>query len=233
MHYDKSTPQLMLRRSSIKKYRINTASILIKKFPIGGKIMKPNKELIDKIEEQLALQPNSDDPKCRTISILFSTYTDFISRLVGFVSGFGCTHVSISLDDKDEYFYAFNTKGFHKEYPKKHRKRTKENTCIRLQVTENQYNTIRSRLMRLEREQKSEKKKKKYDYFGVILCMFRLNRPKKTKKRYFCSSFIAELLHKSKVINLKKSNTRYLPYQLQKELLLCPLIIGIAQNIFL
>ena len=52
----------------------------------------------------MAKKKKQPEEKTKTISILFSTYTDFISRLVGFMSGFGCTHVSISLDDKDEYF---------------------------------------------------------------------------------------------------------------------------------
>jgi inositol transport system substrate-binding protein len=172
-----------------------------------------------------ACEPDAQNAK--TISVLFSTYTDFISRLIGLRSGFKCTHVSISLDENDEYFYAFNTKGFRKEYPKKHKRRTKENMCLRLQVTENQYKTICNRIKKFERKQK----KYSYDYLGIILCLFRLHRQKKQK--YFCSSFVAELLEKAKVVQLKKTSQRYLPYQLQKELLLCPLLIGIAQNIFL
>ena len=175
----------------------------------------------------MAKKKKQQEQKTKTISILFSTYTDFISRLVGFMSGFGCTHVSISLDDKDEYFYAFNTKGFRKEYPRKHRNRTKENTCLRLQVSESQYNTLRNRLNKFERR----KKKYTYDYLGITLALFRLQRKKKEK--YFCSSFMAELLEKARIIKLQRKNTRYLPAQLQKELLLCPLLIGVAQNIFL
>ena len=143
------------------------------------------------------------------------------------MSGFGCTHVSISLDDKDEYFYAFNTKGFRKEYPRKHRNRTANNTCLRLKVTESQYNTIRNRLNKFERR----KNKYSYDYWGIALALFRLQRKKKEK--YFCSSFMAELLSKANVIQLQRKSTRYLPFHLQKELLLCPLLIGVAQNIFL
>ena len=41
-----------------------------------------------------------------------------------------------------KYFYAFNTKGFKKEYPKKHKNRTKENICLRIQVTKQQYNKM-------------------------------------------------------------------------------------------
>lgn len=163
----------------------------------------------------------------RTISILFSTYTDFVSRLIGLMSGWDCTHVSISLDDKDEYFYAFNTKGFRKEYPRKHKKRTKENTCIKLEVSQEQYTTIKNTIKKFERK----RKKYTYNYWGVILSLFRLKHSSKNK--YFCSEFMAELLEKAKVLKLKKSKSKYLPYHLKKELLLCPLLIGVAQNIFL
>ena len=60
-------------------------------------------------------------PKTKTISILFSTYTDVASKVVYLLSNRGYTHVSIALDSNFEYFYAFNTKGFRKEYPKKHK----------------------------------------------------------------------------------------------------------------
>ena len=159
--------------------------------------------------------------KTHTISILFSTYTDFVSRLISFVSGFKCTHVSISLDDNDEYFYAFNTKGFRKEYPRKHKRRTSQNSCLRLQVTDEQYNHIKGQILKFEHKQK----KYSYDYLGIILCMFRLHRKPKPRK-FFCSSFVAYILNKAKVIKLQKTNTGYLPYQLQRELLLCPLLIG-------
>ena len=46
-------------------------------------------------------------PEMKTVSILFTTYTDFISRLVGIMSGFNCTHVSIALDEENEYLFYF------------------------------------------------------------------------------------------------------------------------------
>lgn len=163
----------------------------------------------------------------KTVSVLFTTYTDFVSRLVGIMSGFNCTHVSIALDEDDEYFYSFNTKGFKKEYPRKHKKRTKENICLRIQVTKQQYNKLQSVI------KKFEKKKNKYDYnyWGVFWCMMRL--PHERKNKYFCSEFVAELLEKAKILKLKKKKSRYLPYHLKKELLLCPLLISVAQNIFI
>ena len=161
----------------------------------------------------------------KTISVLFTTYTDFVSRLVGIMSGFNCTHVSIALDEDNEYFYSFNTKGFKKEYPKRHKNRTKENVCLKVQVTPQQYNKLRGLIERFERK----KDKYKYNYWGVFFCMMRLSHERENK--YFCSEFVAELLAKAKILTLRKKKSRYLPYHLKKELLLCPLVIGVIQNI--
>ena len=180
--------------------------------------------------QEIKAAPLNVEPKKRTISVLFTTYTDFISRLVGLFSGFGCTHVSISLDENDEYFYAFNTKGFRKEYPRKHRNRTQENLCLRLNVTEKQYKRLKDELKRFE----NKKHKYSYDYLGIFCCMFRLPVERKRKDKYFCSSFMAELLEKAKVVKLKRQrSSRYLPCHLQKELLLCSFLISVAQNIFI
>ena len=166
-------------------------------------------------------------PEMKTVSILFTTYTDFISRLVGIMSGFNCTHVSIALDEENEYFYSFNTKGFKKEYPRKHKKRTKENICFKIEVTEQQYKKLQSLINKFERK----KHKYEYNYWGVFFCMLRL--PHERKNKYFCSEFVAELLAKAKIIKLNKKKSKYLPYHLKKELLLCPLLISVAQNIFI
>lgn len=181
-------------------------------------------------EQEMIPVSSAGDNRTKTISVLFTTYTDFVSRLVGLFSGFRCTHVSISTDENDEYFYAFNTKGFRKEYPRKHRKRTQENVCLRLSVTDEQYKKIKGELKRFE----NKKGKLSYDYLGIFAAMFRLPIKRKKKNKYFCSSFMAELLEKANILKLKKRrSSRYLPYHLQKELLLCTFVIGIAQNIFI
>lgn len=165
--------------------------------------------------------------KKHKVSILFSTYTDIASRVVALTSGFGYTHVSISIDDSD-YYYAFNTKGFRKEYPKKHLNRTKN--CIKyiLEVTHRQYKKLCKAIKDLER--KNKKKKLKYNWLGLFSCMISV--PIKMENRYFCSQFVAKLLEKAEIMKFKRSTSRYLPNQLNKEVRKCPLIVGRIENCF-
>lgn len=165
--------------------------------------------------------------KKHKVSILFSTYTDIASRVVALTSGFGYTHVSISIDDSD-YYYAFNTKGFRKEYPKKHLNRTKN--CIKyiLEVTHRQYKKLCKAIKDLER--KNKKKKLKYNWLGLFSCMISV--PIKMENRYFCSQFVAKLLEKAEIMKFKRSTSRYLPNQLNKEVRKCPLIVSRIENCF-
>lgn len=161
-----------------------------------------------------------------TISILFSTYTDFASRIVSLISGFSYTHVSIALENENEYFYAFNTKGFRKEYPKKHKNRTKNNIKYILEVTHKQYKKI----LKFIKEFEENKEKYKYNWLGLFSCMVKI--PIKTKHHYFCSQFIAKLLEKAEIIKLKRKPGQYLPNHLNKEIQNCPLIVNRIENCF-
>ena len=67
----------------------------------------------------------------KVITILFSRYHTFMANFLHIVSGRGYTHASIALDEDDEYFYSFNSKGFRKEYPKKHKNRNAK--CVGFQ----------------------------------------------------------------------------------------------------
>ena len=47
----------------------------------------------------------------KVITVLFSRYHTFMANFLHIVSGRGYTHASLSLDEEDEYFYSFNSKG--------------------------------------------------------------------------------------------------------------------------
>ena len=180
------------------------------------------------VEEKRKIKKQKNENKKYIISILFSTYTDWASRVVALTSGFGYTHVSIALDDKKEYFYAFNTKGFRKEYPKKHVNRTKN--CIKyiLEITHRQYKKLCRAIKDLEK--KNNKKKLKYNWLGLFSCMVSV--PIKMENRYFCSQFVAKLLEKAEIMKFKRNTSRYLPNQLNKEVRNCPLIVKRIENCF-
>jgi hypothetical protein len=128
------------------------------------------------------------------------------------VSGRKYAHVSISLDNKDEYFYAFNSKGFHKEYPRKHKNRTKNHVCYRLEVTKEQYEELTEIIHNFEKE----KEKYHYNWIGIFLCIVGI--PFVMKNRYFCSQFITDILQKAKVIKWNRNYCRYLPNRVEEEI---------------
>lgn len=180
------------------------------------------------VEEKKKRKKQKKENKKHIISILFSTYTDWASRVVALTSGFGYTHVSIALDDKKEYFYAFNTKGFRKEYPKKHKNKMSNNICYFLEVTNRQYKKLCKLIRKFERN--NDKKKYKYNWLGLFSCMVRI--PIKFENRYFCSQFVAKLLEWSDIMKFKRSTSRYLPNQLNNEVKNCPFIIRKVENCF-
>ena len=162
----------------------------------------------------------------KTIAILFSTYTDFASKIVYLFSLKGYTHVSLALDTNNEYFYAFNTKGFRKEFPKKHKKRTKNNICFHLEITNEQYKKLQLLIQEFKRKESTYT----YSWLGLIFCLFRFKY--KEKNKYFCSQFIATLLEKAEILKLKKDASKYLPNELKKELATSKLIKSIKTNCF-
>lgn len=172
------------------------------------------------------MEIETHNPEKKLISILFSTYTDFTSKIISLFSGFGCTHVSISLDNEDEYFYSFNKKGFRKEYPRKHKSRLKQDTCFRVEITEEQYEQLKSSILEFERR----KELYNYNLIGLIFCMLRLS--KKRRDKYFCSEFIAEVLSDANIIKLERKKSRYLPIHLEKQLALLPAVVQVSNNIF-
>lgn len=165
-------------------------------------------------------------PKTKTISILFSTYTDVASKVVYLLSNRGYTHVSIALDSNFEYFYAFNTKGFRKEYPRKHKNRTKNNICLKLEVSKKQYTKLENILKEFKRKESTYS----YNWLGLIFCLFKLKLPRKNK--FFCSQFVAKLLEKAGILKLKKDSGKYLPNNLMKEIMLSPLVKSTVVNCF-
>ena len=163
----------------------------------------------------------------KTISVLFSTYTDFPSKIIKLLSHGEHTHVSLAIDDKNEYFYAFNTKGFRKEYPKKHKNRTKNNICYKLKISDAQYKKLTTILQEFKKKESTSA----YNWLGLIFCIFRLRIHRKENK-CFCSQFIARILERAEILKLKKHSGKYLPYQLKREIDNSPLVIEKIVNCF-
>ncbi len=148
----------------------------------------------------------------KVITVLFSRYHTFMANFLHIVSGRGYTHASLALDEEDEYFYSFNSKGFRKEYPKKHKNRNKKCVGYRLEISKEAYERIKEAIAKFE----EKKDKLCYSNLGLVCCFFQI--PYKKKDYYFCSQFVVEMLQLAGEIKLKKKASLYMPHQLLKEI---------------
>lgn len=147
----------------------------------------------------------------KTIFILLTKYTDTLSKIANFLMGGKYTHASISLSEDKKTFFSFNTnKGFCIEKPIK-RKRKNECELYQLNVSEEAYTDIETRIS----DFKNNAKEYKYNFLGAFLCALKI--PVKFKNRYFCSQFVSELITLSGAAELKKKPALYFPKHFAKE----------------
>ena len=117
-----------------------------------------------------------------------------------------------------------NTKGFRKEYPKKHKNRTKKNVCYLLEVTEECFLKLKEMIKAFE----EKKEKHKYNWIGMILLF--LNISYKDKYNYYCTQFVTYLLKEANIIKWKHKFRPYFPNQIMKELNKSSLLKKIVHN---
>lgn len=147
-----------------------------------------------------------------TISILLTKYEDFTSKLVYYLTGKGYTHASIGLDETKDEYYSFNIKGFRRERPLKHKDIITDSICYKLEVSKEEYEKV-VELINAFQENRFEWK---YSTLGVILCVLQI--PHKRAKHYFCTQFVAEVLQKARIAELKLHASLYNPNNLEREL---------------
>lgn len=148
----------------------------------------------------------------KVITVLFTRYHSIFANFIYWISGKGYTHASIALDERNEYYYSFNLRGFRREYPRKHKRRSRKSMGIKLEVSRESYDKMKRKIEEME----ERKDKLHYSRLGVFLCLLHI--PYKLQNQYFCSQFVAETLEISDAISLKKNAALYLPNQLSLEL---------------
>ncbi|MBQ8144635.1 MAG: hypothetical protein IJ452_06655 [Butyricicoccus sp.] len=144
----------------------------------------------------------------RKILILLTRYPDVGSRLIEIFTGTYFTHASIGLDEDVNTFYSFNYKGFAVEKVERFaRLKGKGYPCqlYELPVDEKTYRAMKQVLHGFV----EHKNRFRYTRFGVAMCLLRI--PYRRNGRFFCSQFVAEVLHRAQVVRLKKASTLYLP----------------------
>jgi len=161
----------------------------------------------------------------KTIAVVATRYTDWMSNLVACLTGSGYSHVALALDEKLETMYSFNLKGFSCETLAKYRRHgvTKSRSYF-LHVSDHAYEQLMLRIRRFEKHREEYR----YAMLGVWLSFFNISFVQ--RGRYFCSHFVAEALVAAGAMPLKHKPARYLPHRLMRELTHSVQLCRIQQN---
>ena len=144
------------------------------------------------------------------IHILLVRYPDAFSKVFRLVTRGRYSHVSIGISDSDAVFYSYVSKGFRKEFPKKHPTFKGSEVPCRLyclEISDEVYDV--ARVVLEDHANQAGKYNFKYNSFGVLLCLFQI--VYKRKNKYFCSQFVSEVLEQLKAVPLAKHSSLYLP----------------------
>lgn len=107
-------------------------------------------------------------------------------------------------------FYSFNKRGFRFEHPLKQHRREVPCALYRIKISEMEHSKLIAFLNHFE----MQRKRYSYAWVGVILCCLHIAH--KSRRRYFCSQFVAEALIVSGVAQLWKSPSLFIPDDLGK-----------------
>jgi len=145
----------------------------------------------------------------KSVFILLTTNPDPISWLFRLLTFGKYSHASIGIEEHLDHFFSFVTKdGFYLERPlksKKAKKRARECALYRLDVDDDKYEAIKSKI----EEFQTHTVQFHYSYLGILLLLFRI--PHQFKNRYFCSQFVSELLTLTGSAQLQRKPSVYRP----------------------
>jgi len=151
--------------------------------------------------------------KYRKIYVLMTQYPGRDAKFLRWYTGFPYTHTSVGLEEDMDTFYTFISKGYLVERITRYEKPGRPSfpcALYEIAVTEEVYERVKI----MVHDYKARKKMLKYSTLGLVMCFLRI--PFERKNHYFCSQFVAEVLHKCKVLKLKKRSTLYLPRDISK-----------------
>lgn len=149
----------------------------------------------------------------KKIYVLMTQYPGYDAKFLMWYTRFPYTHTSVGFEEDMDTFYTFVSKGFLVESIRKYEKPDRPSfpcALYEISVPEKTYNNVKALVMAY----KARKEHLKYSTLGLVLCCLRI--PYKRRNHYFCSQFVAEVLHKSKVLQLKKKSTLYFPKDISK-----------------
>ena len=152
---------------------------------------------------------------CRTGTVL--------SRMISKLTGDWYTHASISLDDDLQTMYSFGRLwtynpwigGFVKEstaYGMMRRFRRADTLVMRVEVSNEKYQQIVHYLTTMY----AERKKYKYNYWGLFLSKWRVRVRSRKANRFYCSEFVNDCLERFGIIEQGEFGQVVRPMELLK-----------------
>lgn len=131
----------------------------------------------------------------------------YLSRIISKLTGDWYTHASISLDDDLQTMYSFGRLwaynpwigGFVKEsteYGVMRRFRNADTLVMKVEVTDEKYDEIVHYLTTMY----TERKKYKYNYWGLFLSKWKVRVRSKKANRFYCSEFVNDFLERFGII---------------------------------
>ncbi|WP_312092527.1 hypothetical protein [Niallia sp.] len=128
-------------------------------------------------------------------------------------------HASISFDPQLNEVYSFGRRkpsnpfigGFVKENVQHDFFRNSRCIIYSVSVTETQYEKMKNKIEQMEKEQRNYR----YNLLGLLFILFKI--PYNRKNAYFCSQFVASILHESGVLFFNKPPCLITPYDLLDE----------------
>ena len=150
----------------------------------------------------------------RKLYILLTRFPGLDSDALRWWTRFPYTHASIGLDEDLNTFYSFVVKGFIVENIARYNSKPGRDpfpcALYELEVSPVVYQKAKQILQKFV----SNRSTLHYNTLGMLLSLIKI--PSHRQCHYFCSHFVAELLHRSNATQLKKRSTLYLPRDLQK-----------------
>ncbi|MBQ7447726.1 MAG: hypothetical protein IJV59_07215 [Eubacterium sp.] len=148
------------------------------------------------------------------IVVCLSRDRTVFSNITYLADGGGFTHASLGLSEEAEYYYSFNFKGLKKEYRTSLKKRPREMQRFIIAVSDE----AGEKLTRMIAEMEAQKEKYQYAKLGVSLRLLNLPNENPKEDEYYCSQFVAAVLHASGCVEIQKNPADCTPNDLLKEL---------------
>lgn len=149
----------------------------------------------------------------RKLYVLLTQFPGLDAKAMRYYTRFPYTHASIGLEENLNIFYSFVNKGFIVENISRYNKPGRAPfpcALYELEVAQPIYDAVKRMIQNFIKNRSTLR----YDTLGLFLSLIKI--PNRRHGRYFCSQFVAEVLHRCNAARLNKNSALYLPKDFQR-----------------